>query len=70
MAITTYSTFFTNINSYLIDTASQIVPEIFGLLPSNVSIHPKYKIRIEATGGGYRRPWTIFGLLQRCHPFL
>lgn len=65
MAISTFSTFFTNINDSIIDTVTQLIPEIFGLAPSvKNQVHPRYKVTIVSNGGNRLRPWSIEGVLQ------
>jgi len=69
MALQNFSTFFTNVNDSIIDTATQLVPLLFGLAPSiRNKVDPKYLVRISSStvggGGGGYQPWTIEATLQ------
>ena len=67
MAISTFTTFFTGVNSSILNVASQVVPFLFGLSPTlRNSVDPKYIVKINATGGDYAGAgsWGAIGVLQ------
>lgn len=65
MAITTFTTFFTSVNTSVLGAAAQIVPFLFGLSSTlRNSVDPKYIVKISATGGDYIESWGAIGVLQ------